>query len=444
MCTFEAEAVNLLSNLIQIDTTNPPGNELAAVQYLAAIARQNDLDVEIIETAPGRGNLLVKLPGHNPDLPPLILLSHLDVVPADPVAWQIPPFSGQVQDGIIWGRGAVDTKQLTVMQFMALLQLKRSGLFPQRDVILAATADEECGSRLGLAALLETHGRLFRDADVVSEGGGFPIRVGNQTIYLCESGQKGPCTVRFSCPKQAGGNPYFPNLNGVQAASELILRLEGYRWPGEIPEMTRRLLERLATAAGITESLPPDDLLAQLAGQISPALHKVLTAMTQNTMAVTVWKGGRRSNLPGFDSELLADVRLLPGVGRGDLEERLNELTAGLPVAWELIKYQPGYEASAESALFQALAGALENRLPGAQVAPFLSSGASDGRLLQSHGARVYGFSPVLLEDMTFDQAITMVHGVDERISVASLIFGTEVLYAAVVSLCQEKMNEKP
>lgn len=444
MRTYQAEAIDLLSKLIQINTTNPPGNELTAARFLQTYARQSELDSEIIETAPKRANLLVRLPGSSPNLPPLVFLSHLDVVPADPAAWQVPPFSGQIQDGYIWGRGAVDTKQLTVMQFMSLLLLKRSGMTPQRDVILAATADEERGSQFGLAALLETHAHLFRNADVISEGGGFPIQIGGTTLYLCESGQKGPCTVRFRCPKQAGGNPFFPNLGGVQAASELVLRLKDFHWPGRIPEMTRALLERLAAAAGIDVNLATNDLLTRLEKVVSPALVKVLNAMAANTLAITVWTGGRSYTPPDYDCELLGDVRLLPGVTRGELEARLTELTAGLPVEWEILKFQPGYESNPESELFQALAAALQTQRPEAQVVPFLSSGASDGRLLQSSGARVYGFSPVLVEDMTFDQAVTMVHGVNERISVDSLVFGTEVLYKAVASLCQEKIYEKP
>lgn len=443
MSTFQAEAIQLLSDLIRINTTNPPGNEIAAAHYLQSVAQKNDLYTEIFETAPGRGNLLVKYPGCDSSLSPLILLSHLDVVPADPSAWKQPPFGGVIQDGYIWGRGAVDTKQLTVMELMSLILLKRSGITPRQDIYLLATADEERGSQLGLTAFLETHGHIFKNAEVISEGGGFPIQVSGSTFYLCETGQKGPCIVRFRSRKQASANPFFPNLAGLQATSELILRLENFNWPGVVPETTQILLEHLNSAAKIDSVLSKEDKLEHLLAKVTPTLQKVLSAMVKNTMAVTIWNGGRKSGLSEHDNELLADVRLLPGVSRGELEEKLNELTAGLPIEWEILKFQSGYESSADSPLFRALAGALNNALPGAKVVPFLASGASDGRYLQSYGARVYGFSPVLIEDMTFDQAVGMVHGINERIAVDSLIFGTEILYAAVVSLCKEQVNDK-
>lgn len=439
----QEEAVQLLSDLIQINTTNPPGNELAAARYLQAVAQQHGMEAEIYEAAPGRGNLVVKVPGTNPSLPPLILLSHLDVVPADPSAWKLPPFGGIVQDGAIWGRGAVDTKQLTTMEMMALIRLKREGIVPNRDLYLVATADEERGSRLGLRALLEDRGNLFDGAEVISEGGGFPIRVNGITFYLCETGQKGPCNVRFRILRQANTNPFFPSLSGVQAGIELLSRLESFTWPGNIPATTQQLLERLSRAAQIDPDLPLADRLDRLYKAVSPGLQKILSAIVRNTLAVTVWKGGRQWKSAAYDNELTADVRLLPGVTREELETRLDELTQDLPVEWEIERFQEGYESSTDSPLFQALSAALEERLPGVQVVPFLSAGASDGRFLQSYGAKVYGFSPVLAEDMTFDQAVTMVHGVDERIAVDSLVFGTEVLYRAVISRCQEKIYEQ-
>lgn len=440
MYNFQAEAVRLLSDLIQIDTTNPPGNELEAVRYLQSLALDHGLESQIFPTAPGRGNLVVRYPGRDHSLPAIILLSHLDVVPADPSAWEHPPFSGLVQDGMIWGRGAVDTKQLTVMEILVLLQLKQNGVAPARDIYLVATADEEQGSQHGLKALLEANGDLFRGADVISEGGGFPIRVGDATFYLCESGQKGPCSVRFCVPRQAHANPFFPSLAGIRASTAFLARLENFTWPGEIPQITQVLIDRLSNAAGIDTALPPEIRLARLLDQVTPTLHKVLSAMVKNTLAVTVWRGGRAWKSADYDNELFADVRLLPGVSRGELEKQLEELTEGLPVEWEILNFQAGYEANPDSALFRALSAAVTQRLPGVEVLPFLSAGASDGRYLQPYGARVYGFSPVLVEDMTFDQAVSMVHGVNERISINSLIFGTEVLYSAVLSRCQENV----
>lgn len=434
------EASHHLQNLIRVNTSNPPGNEMQAVNYLAAIARENELDYEVFETFPGRGNILIKLLSHPSEKPPLVMISHLDVVPANPEQWSIDPFAGLEQNGIIWGRGAIDAKQLTVMQLMVLLLIKRRKFSPNRDIYLLATADEETGSRLGMMTMIERVPHIFRNADVISEGGGFPISVGSKVFYLCETGQKGSATLRFAFPKTPHSNPYLPDNDPILACSQLILKLRDFHWPGKLPETTHYLIDQLSAACKIPTSLALMDRLNQIGKTVSPALLNLLTAMTRNTITATVWSGGKQNRNIKYATELLVDVRTLPGVDRSQLESVISDLTTELPVEVEITRFNPGYESSFTSALFTSMSDAIKNRFPAADVVPFIATGASDGRFLQNFNANVCGFSPVLIEDMTFEKAVSMVHGVDERISVESLLFGIEVLYDAVTKSCQEKI----
>ncbi|MDG0811434.1 M20/M25/M40 family metallo-hydrolase [Cohnella rhizosphaerae] len=435
--SIRQEATELLRNLIRIDTTNPPGGELAAARYIAGLAEAEGIAAEIVETAPGRGNVILKLAGRETG-PPLILLSHLDVVGARPEEWRHPPFEGVIEDGYLWGRGTIDTKQLTAMELMTLFLLARDKVVPRRDVYLVATADEESGSAHGLRALLQTHGGLFRDADVVSEGGGFPVVVNGKTFYLCEVGQKGLCQVKFIYRRKPNRNPFYPDNAGLRSFAELARRIAGSAWPGTVPETTRRLIAQLMKAS---EDAPQGDRplseqVEYLKTKVSPLFGNMIKAMTESTIALTMWHGGRsRKELAG-EYEAMADIRLLPGVKRQEVEARLDALCAELGIEWELIACQQGYDSGAEGRLYQEMSEAIASRVPGAALIPFIATGTSDGRYLREYDSRVFGFSPVLAEDMTFEQAVTMVHGVDERIACDSIAFGAATLHQAVLRYC--------
>ncbi|MEO3945868.1 M20/M25/M40 family metallo-hydrolase [Gorillibacterium sp. CAU 1737] len=436
---IQHEATELLRSLIRIPTVNPPGGELAAARYIADLAEAEGIHAELLETAPGRGNVLLKLAGREPG-PPLILLSHLDVVGANENEWKHPPFEGVIEDGYLWGRGTVDTKQLTAMELMTLLRLARNKITPRRDVYLIATADEESGSVHGLKALLATHGELFQGADVVSEGGGFPIVVNDKLFYLCEVGQKGLCQVKFTYPRVPNRNPFYPENTGLARLSELIARIAAFTWPGEVPVTTRMLIRELMEACGEKpEGHSVADQIAFLQTKVSPMMGQTIKAMTESTLALTLVNGGRlRRELDG-EYEATADIRLLPGVTREEVESRLAELCSGLGIEWELLTCQEGYDSGSEGPLYEAMKAALATHSPGAKMVPFIATGSSDGRYLREFESKVFGFSPVLPEDMTFDQAVSMVHGIDERIACQSIGFGARVLYETVMHYLERR-----
>ncbi|MGG1663200.1 M20/M25/M40 family metallo-hydrolase [Brevibacillus sp. NRS-1366] len=434
----KAEAAGYLQKLIQINTTNPPGNELAAARYLAELARENGLDAHIQETADGRGNLLISFQQRaaqamtDPSRSSLLLLSHLDVVGADEKDWDIAPFSGEIVDDVLWGRGTIDTKQLTIMELMALILLKRDNRTFANDILLVATADEESGSTYGLLKLLEEQGEIFRDKHVISEGGGFPILVNEVPHYLCETGQKGICQIFFHV-ENSQSTPYYVDNRPMHAAAQLVQRITEARWGNSPPKTTQYLVDELLRSCQLDEAKTAsmEEKLHLLKPYVSPFMTNVLRAMTENTMAPTIWKGGRLARQPLGEAVIHVDCRLLPGVTREQVEEKLSQLVQDLPVSWQIESFTQGYESDFESPLFAIFDQRIRSEIAGSKVVPFIATGSSDGRHLLPYQSRVFGFSP-MLPDVTFEKVLPMVHGINERIPLDSLVFGIKILYESI------------
>lgn len=449
----------VLKDLVRIDTTNPPGNEKKALDYIQKILEREGIDSTIYESAPGRGNLLACLPANEDAVDkdasdegaadcaaaerPLILLSHIDVVLAKESQWKHPPFAAVEEDGFIYGRGTVDTKQLTVMELAALLALAENGEQRKRDVFLLVTCDEESGSALGLSAFLEetlsaggrtiTGKELFENSEVISEGGGFPILVGDTAFYLCESGQKGCGTVEFTVEARNAKGPFFGSGDGMVRAMKLVadigaLELEQRKLP-TVARFEKRISE---CADGNCHGDPGAERASdRFRDALSPVMNNILTAMNRNTMTVTMIQGKSVNQV-----KVICDVRLLPGYGIAYLKEITDRLAEKWDAECRILSFSEGYESQPEGGLIGCLEEATKMELgedgERAEVLPFISMGSSDGRFLVPMKAKVYGYSPVLSWDMTFDQAVSMVHGVDEKIHRESVLFGCRVLENAV------------
>ena len=429
------DAVQILKELVQINTVNPPGCEGNLIAYLEEKLKAYNLPFIRQETSPNRGNLLSYLPADiEKTQPPLVLLSHMDVVAAEAAQWKYPPFEAhEDENGYIYGRGTVDTKQLTAMELCAFLSLSaESGR--KRDVYFIATCDEECGSTLGLQTFLTgsftvdgktlSGADIFRNSDVISEGGGFPIRAGKNVFYLCESGQKGCGTVKFTVPARHAKGPFFGSGDAMVRAMSLVEDIGSM-------VMDCRLLD---TVKHFEESLQ--------GAPLSPMMEKILFAMKHNTMTVTMITGENINSVC-----VLCDVRLLPGFGRDYLVQILNSLARKWDCEYKILSLSQGYEADPCSKMLRTLESATKEVLKGEnaenmQILPFVSMGSSDGRFLVHTGARVYGYSPVYSWDMTFDTAVTMVHGVNERIHKDSVHFGTQVLTLAVKKAVKEETGQ--
>lgn len=424
------EPIQVLKDLIRINTTNPPGEEEKLLSYLENILAQAQIPYVHQETAPGRGNLLAWLPAASAKKPPLVLLSHIDVVGADESQWEYPPFEAREVDGYIYGRGAVDTKQLTVMELEAFLSLKKSGAPLCRDVYFLATSDEESGSEFGLQWFLNheitANGKtcsgstLLYGADVISEGGGFPILANGKAFYLCESGQKSCGTVEFTVKARHAKGPFFGSGDGMERAMGLVQDIGSRTLDGKTLDTVRSFEQKLAGA------------------QLSPMMQKILLAMKNNTMTVTIISG-RNVN----EVKVTCDVRLLPGFDEAYLTRILNELSQRWDCEYTILSLGKGYESSPEgefmTILEDATLEALGKTREEVQILPFVSMGSSDGRYFVESNAHVYGYSPVYSWDMTFDTAVSMVHGVNEKIHKDSVLLGCRVLTLAVQNAAKEE-----
>ena len=420
---MKREPAELLKALVRIDTTNPPGGEAKLLAYLEELFNKEGIPCVLQESTPGRGNLLAWLSETDTQAgPPLILLSHVDVVAAQEKQWRFPPFAAHEEDGYIYGRGTVDTKQLTVMELTAFLALHEAGGRRKRPVYFLATSDEESGSAWGLQWFLEheicvdgrmVFGReLFAGSDVISEGGGFPIKAGEKEFYLCENRQKGCGVVEFTVKARKAKGPFFGSGDGMARAMGLVQEIGAKKLPGAVLKTVRQFEEKLSGA------------------ELSAGMERIRTAMKHNTMTVTLISGKNVNEV-----KVTCDVRLLPGFGREWLEEILQVLAAKWDCEYRIVSLGQGYESCPEGGMAGLLEEATKEELGEAGKAvsllPFVSMGSSDGRFLVGSGARVYGYSPVLSWDMTFDSAVSMVHGTDERIHKDSLAFGCRVLTRA-------------
>lgn len=421
---IKKEATGYLQQLIRIDTSKPEGNELEALQFLKELAESNGLHTKVQITAPGRGNIIISRKSRF-SKNPIILLSHVDVVPAQPEDWKVPPFSGKIIGEEIWGRGTVDTKQLTITHLMILILQQRQQIHIKRPVLMVATSDEETGSRFGILALVEKYPRLFHGALVFNEGGGFPIVVGDTPYYLIEMGQKGVAKVTITVPQQPSSNPYMPNSLAIHTASQIIERIQHLQPIGLLPDATQALLETIGKDRNV----------------LSPSHLRMVKAMSGTTVSVTRWQGGRKHPETKGDVILTVDCRPVPGVTKQDIERVFHDLVQGTTAQFTIDQFSEGYETKLDEHIHALIQTALEKELPHAIAVPFLSIGGSDGRYVAPNGGQVIGYCPVL-PDLTYDKAIQLVHGVNERFPLESLRFGIENMWHIINELVRSENNE--
>lgn len=421
---IKKEVTGYLQQLIRIDTSKPEGNELEAILYLKELAESNGLSTKVQITAPGRGNIIISRKSRF-SKNPIILLSHVDVVPAHPQDWKVPPFSGKIIDQEIWGRGTVDTKQLTITHLMILILQQRQQIDLKRPVMMIATSDEETGSRFGLLALLEKYPEIFHGALVFNEGGGFPIVVGKTPYYLIEMGQKGVAKITITVPQQPSPNPYMPNSHAIHTATQIIHRIQHLQPIGLLPNSTQALLEKINKDR---KSLSHSHL-------------RMMKAMSGTTMSVTRWQGGRKHPETTGDVILTVDCRPVPGVTQQDIENVLHDLVQGTTARFTIDQFSEGYETELDEEVQTLIQTALEKELPQALAVPFLSIGGSDGRYVVPNGGQVIGYCPVL-PDLTYDKAIQLVHGVNERLPLESLRFGLENMWHIINELVRSEHYE--
>jgi acetylornithine deacetylase/succinyl-diaminopimelate desuccinylase-like protein len=423
----EHEVVELVSDLLRIDTTNTGDpatavGERVAAEYVAEKLGEVGYETTYVESgAKGRGNVFARLPGADPARGALLIHGHLDVVPANAAEWSVHPFSGAVQDGYVWGRGAVDMKDMVGMTLAVARRFKRDGVVPPRDLIFAFVADEEAGGAYGAQWLVDNRAELFEGAtEAISEVGGFSITLKDDVrAYLVETAEKGIRWLTLRVRGTAGHGSMIHHDNAVTKLAAAVARLGQHRFPLIMSPSVREFLDGVSEITGLEF---PDDDIEGAVGKLG-ALSRMIGATLRDTANPTMLTAGYKSNVIPSVAEAAVDCRVLPG--REEAFERELDEILGPDVEREWISLPP-VETTFDGALVDAMTSALTSEDPGAKVLPYMLSGGTDAKSFQRLGIRNFGFAPLKLPpDLDFS---ALFHGVDERVPVESLEFGTRVL----------------
>ncbi|WP_067831977.1 M20/M25/M40 family metallo-hydrolase [Actinomadura kijaniata] len=420
------EAGALCAELIRIDTTNEGQGEgrpeRPAAEHVAALLDEVGVEPVVVESAPGRASVLARIPGTDPDAPAFLVHGHLDVVPADPADWSVPPLSGEVRDGCVWGRGAVDMKGSVAMTLAAVRARLRAGRRTRGDLVLAFLADEECTGDYGSRYVTREHREFFDGCtEAISESGGYSVTTGPDTrVYPIAVGERGTAWMRLTARGTAGHGSRPAPDNAVAELCHAISRLASHEWPVRLTPGVRALLDGLADALGTTIDHDRLDEEARRLGRVGT----LFAGTIRNSANPTRLDAGYKVNVVPGSATAQVDGRFLPGLG----EEFLATVDRllGPRVTREFVNFEQAPSADPQGPTFAALAGALRAEDAAARPVPYVMSGGTDAKSFAAIGIRSFGFAPLLLDPSLDYQA--MFHGVDERVPLAGLEFGTRVL----------------
>jgi acetylornithine deacetylase/succinyl-diaminopimelate desuccinylase-like protein len=454
------ELVELLRELIRIKSVNPPGDEIKAARFLEDLLRAEGLEPTVVEPFPGRGSIVARVHGYGSGGDPLLLLSHLDVVPADPEGWTHDPFGGDLADGYVWGRGALDMKSMVAMEVQVMRRLARTareaGLDPatdpipglRRDVIFCSTADEEAGGWHGANWIVNEHPEWLQAAGALNEAGGQAMTYGGVRFYPIQVAEKGFVVYKLHVKGHWGHGSVPTPDNAAVLAAQIVARLAEpgpVRLTEAMGVLATRALPHLGAraAAAIRELVdggkPPDSsaVEATLCQLCDPVLARTVSAILRDTVSIGIVESGVKYNVIPGTAMIEIDCRTLPGTDepamRAELRRRIGEeLWARIEVECEQVG--PSVQASLETPLYALLEQVIRDHDPQGIPLPFLAPFATDAKHLTRLGVPVYGFSPLKLGEG--EGILDLMHGVDERVSVEALRFGLPVLSDAVARFC--------
>ncbi|WP_197415234.1 M20/M25/M40 family metallo-hydrolase [Mycobacterium sp. M26] len=428
------EVVDLVSALIRFDTSNTGELETTKGEAECALWVAEQLSAvgyatEYVESgAPGRGNVFARLAGADPNRGALLIHGHLDVVPAEPADWSVHPFSGAIADGYVWGRGAVDMKDMCGMMIAVARHFKRAGIVPPRDLVFAFVADEEHGGTYGAQWLVDNRPDLFDGiTEAIGEVGGFSLTVphkdgGERRLYLIETAEKGLSWMRLTARGRAGHGSMVHDDNAVTAIAEAVARLGRHQFPLVLTDSVQQFLTAVAEETGYSFDLDSPDLdgtIAKLGG-----IARIVGATLRDTANPTMLKAGYKANVIPQTAEAVVDCRVLPG-RKEAFEREIDELIGpDVTRTWE--RDLPSYETTFDGDLVDAMNAALLAVDPEARTVPYMLSGGTDAKAFARLGIRCFGFIPLQLPpELDF---AALFHGVDERVPIDSLHFGVQVL----------------
>jgi acetylornithine deacetylase/succinyl-diaminopimelate desuccinylase-like protein len=425
--TATDEVVRICQDLLRIDTTNTgdldtSAGERAAAEYVAGQLAEVGIESHLRESAPGRASVVARIPGTDPGRSALLVHGHLDVVPADPTEWSVPPFSGELRDGYLWGRGAIDMKDFDAMVLAVVRQWQREGRRPPRDVVLAFLADEEAGSRYGAHFLVDTEPELFEGCtEAIGEVGGFSFTIAqDQRLYLIETAEKGIDWLRLHARGRPGHGSMLNDDNAITALAEAVARVGRHRFPIVLTPTVRAFLDEVSAALGI--EFDPENPEATI-GKLG-SLAIIIGATIRNTANPTRLQAGYKDNVIPSSATATIDCRTLPG----QFEQFREQIQAvvGPDIEIETGERQIALETTFDGPLVEAMKAALRAEDPGARAVPYMLSGGTDAKAFSRLDIRCFGFSPLRLPpDLNFS---ALFHGIDERVPVDGLQFGVRVL----------------
>jgi acetylornithine deacetylase/succinyl-diaminopimelate desuccinylase-like protein len=439
------EAVKHLQALIRCNTANPPGNEGSAIAYIREWLAAEEIDARIIEPTPGRPSIWARLPG-NGSKRPLLLLSHVDVVPVEAEQWTVDPFGGEIRDGYIYGRGAVDMKSMVAKELALFLHLARSaketGHHLDRDLILLAVADEEQNGTHGMAWIVEHEPALLEAEYALNEGGGFTFSLGGQRIYVCATAEKGRVLVTLRATGLPGHGAVPHKNNAIARLGRALHRLASSPLPLHRTATVEQLIQTLALIQPQPQRLLLPQVLNPLISEMTlrtfPDTNAAngLRAMLHNTASPTQLLAGTALNVIPSEAVACLDGRIIPGQTADSLKVELQRRINDPHVTIETELLSLGYESRADTELFTAIRTAIAIHDPSAMLVPYMLPAQTDSRFLVPKGVIAYGFDPMKPE-LGWPGPFEMAHGHDERISIANIRFGLHVLYDAIMHIAR-------
>jgi len=423
--TLEEEVVSICQDLIRIPSVNfgeGRGSEKAVAEYIVASLAEVGISSTIYESAPGRCNVIANIPGTDSKRPGLVVHGHIDTVPANADDWSVDPFAAEIRDGAIWGRGAVDMKNVDAMILSIIRKWARTGYKPPRNIVLAFFADEEAGMTFGSRWMAAQHPEVFAGcSEAISEVGGFSVTVGDgKRLYFVEAAQKGIHWMKLTANGRAGHGSMMNDENALTALTDAVSKIGKFDWPQRYTKTVKVLFEKIAQATG----KPYDEKdLRPLLKEIGPTA-RMIGATLQNTANPTMLEAGYKANvIPGSASAVI-DGRFLPGYEK-ELNETIRSII-GPDIVIETISRDIALEVDFEGDLVDAMCNAITRHDPEGIPVPYLMSGGTDNKALSELGIIGYGFSPLMLPaDLDF---MALFHGVDERVPISGLEFGVRVL----------------
>jgi acetylornithine deacetylase/succinyl-diaminopimelate desuccinylase-like protein len=425
--SLQDRPLELLQRLLRFDTSNPPGNERECIEWIKGLLEALGCEVRIIAREDARPNLIARIAGRG-ESPPLLLQGHVDVVAARG-EWQHGPFDGELADGYVWGRGALDMKGGVAMMLAAFMRAKASGARPPGDLILCLLADEEAGSPLGADFLVREHAELFDGVRYsIGEFGGFTMDVAGRRFYPIMVAEKQICWTRATVRGPAGHGSMPIRGGAMGKLGRLLQRLDSRRLPVHVTPVARSMIQAIAADVPATLSMPLKGLLVPtLTDRLLDAFGergRIFDPLLHNTVSATIVQGGEKDNVIPDEISLSLDCRLLPGFTPEQLFDELRALS-GVELEFEIVQHDP-VTGDPDMAMFETLAGTLRELDAGAKPIPMLLPGVTDGRFFSRLGIQTYGFLPMQLPpELPFMQ---LIHAPDERLPADAVEFGTRAI----------------